>query len=117
MGKAGARPAQGAVSGSVSDLRGAACVGGSRDADLSRPRPTPSASRVPHTNTLTLTPTPAASRDPRSGPSGRPKFPARLSLPLRRTLKRAADGVGQLFGREGFVQETGTAFKNPTLSQ
>ena len=38
-------------------------------------------------------------------------------MSLFRGLERAADRVGQFFGREGFVQEASTAFKDPTLSQ
>jgi hypothetical protein len=38
-------------------------------------------------------------------------------LSFLRTLKRPAERVGQLFGREGFVQKTGAAFKDPPLSQ
>ena len=32
-------------------------------------------------------------------------------------LKRAANCVGQFFGRERLVQETAAAFEDPTLSQ
>jgi hypothetical protein len=40
-----------------------------------------------------------------------------MGLSFLRTLKRPAERVGQLFGREGFVQKTGAAFKNPPFSQ
>jgi len=103
--------------GSVSDLRLAACVGGSgerdgrarsarggqgglsvpkppcgvsglRHAERSRPRPTLSASRVPHTNTLTPSHTQPATREPRAGPAGGPQFPDTLAL---KTDRHCAD--------------------------
>ena len=43
-----------------------------------RSRPTPSASRVSHTNSLTLSHTPPATREPRAGPAGGPQFPDKL---------------------------------------
>jgi hypothetical protein len=88
-------------SGSVSDQRKAASVGGSRERDgrarsarggrggLSVPKPqcaarggaltpSPYAFRVRHTNSLTPTLSRPAGRDPRAGPSGGPQFPDTL---------------------------------------
>ena len=60
-----------------------------RPAERPRPRPTRSASRAPHTNTLPLTVTrpasrqpPAASRHLRAGPSGGLRFPDNFLLGL-----------------------------------
>jgi hypothetical protein len=72
------RPASAPVSGSVSDQRKAACVGGSRERERTAAR----GALMPHTFRSPHTPPEHAhtAREPRASPSGGTRFPDMLYL-------------------------------------